>query len=394
MRELILKKKEDLRLAHGHLWIFSNEVASDLGDFAPGEEVLVKNAQGQCLGTACVNPHALICARLHSHKAGVPLDAALFKQRLTAALSLRSALFPKPWYRLCHGEGDFLPGLVIDRYDRHLTVQITTKAMEERKEMLVPVLQELLAPQSLLFANDNPIRALEGLSLAQACLGDVPEELEVPENGCLFRVPCKSGQKTGWFYDQRDNRAKAASMAKDLDVLDAFCYAGGFGVACAKAGCRSVTFLDASTLALDYARTNLEKNVPASAKQAEYLEGAAQEHLAALFEQGQRFDLVSIDPPAFIKRRKDAAQGISAYRRLNLLAARLLRPGGVLVSSSCSYHLKTETLLDCIVRAAHKLGKIPQLLAFGRQAADHPELLGMPETSYLKCCLVRLLPKT
>ena len=392
MRELILKNKEDQRLTHGHLWIFSNEVDSPLGDFAEGEEVLVKNAQGHCLGTACVNPHALICARLHSRRQAVHLDAELLHKRLRTALALRTQLFSKPWYRLCHGEGDLLPGLVIDRYDRHLTIQITTKAMELRKQELFSVLQELLQPQSLLLANDNPMRALEGLSLEKECFGDVPSELEVPENDCLFTVPCQTGQKTGWFYDQRDNRQKVASFARDLDVLDAFCYVGGFGVGCAKHGCRSVTFLDASSQALDYARRNLEHNAPACAETACYLEGSAQKLLAELAAEGRRFDLVSIDPPAFIKRHKDAGQGISAYRKLNQLAASLLKPGGILVSSSCSFHLKEETLLDCIARSAHKLGRACQLLAKGQQAADHPELLGMPETRYLKCCIARLLP--
>ena len=393
MRDLILKNKEDQRLAHGHLWIFSNEVASSLGDFAMGEEVLVKNAQGQCLGTACVNPHALICARLHSRKENVHLDDSLLRQRLTQALALRSQLFPDPWYRLCHAEGDLLPGLVIDRYGQHLSLQITTSAMEERKNELLSVLHDLLSPQSILLANDHPMRALEGLSLEKVSIGNVPEELNVPENGCLFTVPCQTGQKTGWFYDQRDNRAKAASLAKDLNVLDAFCYVGGFGVQCAKAGCRSVTFLDASACALDYARKNLASNCPFLMHKASFLEGSAQKLLAELASQGQRFDLISIDPPAFIKRRKDAALGIQAYRRLNALAVRLLTPQGILVSSSCSFHLKQETLIDCIQRAARKEGQSAKLLYAGRQAADHPELLGMPETSYLKCCIARFLPK-
>ncbi|MCR5562722.1 MAG: class I SAM-dependent rRNA methyltransferase [Desulfovibrio sp.] len=395
MRALWLKKNEERRILDGHLWIFSNEVdtvKSPLTDFAPGEAATVHEARGRVLGSACVNPATLIAARLHSREADVELDAPLLKKRLAAALALRENLFDGPWYRLCHGEGDLLPGLVIDRYASHLTVQISTAAMQSRRNALLEALDALLGPASVYLANDLPARALEGLALTPESLGPVPETFEVPENGCVFNAPCASGQKTGWFYDQRANRAAAARLAKGQDVLDAFCYLGGFGVCAGANGAGSVTFLDASEHALSFARANLECNAPraAACPASGTICADAFHALTELYESGRRFGLVSIDPPAFIKRRKDAGQGLAAYRKLNLLAARLVAPGGVLVSSSCSYHLPAEALRDCVARAAAKLGRPAQMLHAGGQGPDHPILLSMPETAYLKCCIARL----
>ena len=216
MRKLCLKKNEDRRLRAGHLWVFANEVdvkQSPLTDFAPGESATLCDWRGAPLGSVCVNPASLICARLHSRKPDVELDEALLAQRLESALALRQRLYPGPWYRLCHGEGDFLPGLVIDRYGDHLTVQVTTAGMEQRREALTAALHTLLHPTSILWANDLAARGLENLSREQQSEGQLPERLEVPENGCRFFAPCATGQKTGWFYDQRPNRAELARYA-------------------------------------------------------------------------------------------------------------------------------------------------------------------------------------
>lgn len=247
MKTLWLKKGEDRRIRAGHLWIFSNEIdsaKSPLPDFEPGENATLRDARGAVLGSVFVNPHSLICARLYSRKAD------LLRQRLQSALGLRQRLYNQPWYRLCHGEGDLLPGLVMDRFGDHLTVQVGTWGMEARKEELREVLGELLQPRSILWDNDIAARSLEGLPRENESEGPVPDVLEVPENGCIFRAPLQGGQKTGWFYDQRRNRREAARYAAGADVLDIFCYAGGFGGTAAAAGARSVTFLDASPQAL------------------------------------------------------------------------------------------------------------------------------------------------
>lgn len=390
MRSLALRKGEDRRIRAGHLWVFSNEVdtkKTPLTDFAAGEEATLVDARGKPLGSLCVNPASLICGRLHSRRADTPLDAALIRERLARALTAREQYFDGPWYRLCHGEGDYLPGLVVDRYGDHLTLQIGTAAMEARKALLVGALEELVRPASLFFDNDIPARGLEGLSRQPESSGPVPEVLEVPENGCRFSVPAALGQKTGWFYDQRANRREFARYARGADVLDIFSYAGGFGVTAAAQGAKSVTFVDASAPALDLCRRNMAVNAPDVA--AETIEGDAFQRLAELAAAGRRFSLVSLDPPAFIKRKKDAAQGLAAYRKINLLAAALLAPGGVLASSSCSYHLDGTELGRSIAHAAAKLGRPARILYTGAQGPDHPVHVAMPETAYLKCRLVR-----
>lgn len=391
MRKLWLKRNEDRRLRAGHLWVFSNEVdtqKSPLTDFTPGEEATLCDARGAPLGSAYLNPASLICARLYARKAEQPLDAALLGERLRQALDLRQRLFSEPWYRLCHGEGDFLPGLVIDRFGDHLAVQISTAGMESRREMLEHCLTQLLSPASVLWDNDLPARGLEGLSREPQSRGPLPERLLVPENGCRFFAPCATGQKTGWFYDQRRNRRELARHARDASVLDVFCYAGGFGVTAAAAGARSVTFLDASAQALALAAENAAANAPHCV--AETICGDAFHQLNELFEEGRRFSLISVDPPAFIKRRKDAAQGLAAYRKINTLAMRLLEPGGVLASSSCSHHLPAEALRGCVAHAAARRGLHARLLHAGGQGPDHPVHAAMPETAYLKCFIAQV----
>lgn len=391
MRTLQLRNREERRLRAGHLWVFANEVdvaRTPLTDFAPGESATVCDARGAALGSACVHPGSLICARLHSRRPDTELDEGLLGERLTAALRLRTRLFDAPWYRLCHGEGDFLPGLVVDRYGGHLCVQVTTAGMERRRPALEACLRDLLGPASILWANDAPARRLEGLPLLPQCDGPVPETLRVPENGCLFEVPCAQGQKTGWYYDQRGNRASLARFAKDADVLDIFSYAGGFGVTAAAAGARSVTFVDASAQALEYAARNARANAPACA--AETLCGDAFDILRQLLAKERRFQVISLDPPAFIKRRKDAAKGLAAYRQANALAVRLLAPGGVLATSSCSHHLEAEALRGCLVRALARRNAPGRIIFTGGQGPDHPVHAAMPETAYLKCFIAQL----
>ena len=398
MQQLFLKKHEDRRLRAGHLWIFSNEVdvkRSPLTAFAPGEAAQVCAADGRTIGTAYVNPASLIAARIVSRKADEPLDAPLIKKRLERALQLRETLFDVPFYRLCHGEGDWLPGLVLDRYGDVFSAQITTAGMEAQKDALLEVLGELFTPKAVLLRNDVGVRTMENLPLlVETGMGTVPDEIEVRESGAAFTVSLAEGQKTGWFYDQRRNRREAARYAAGADVLDIFCYAGGFGGTAAAAGARSVTFLDASPQALALATENAARNAPelARAKAIEGLCGDAFERLAELDAQGRRFSLICLDPPAFIKRRKDFAQGLAAYRKINALAMQLLTPGGVFVSCSCSHHLPAESLRSCVQQAAARRKWQGRILYAGGQGADHPVHAAMPETAYLKCFIAHLLP--
>lgn len=391
MQQLCLKRGEDRRLRTGHLWIFSNEVdvkRTPLTAFSPGEAALVVDSGGRPIGTAYVNPASLISARLVSRQSDCPLNADLLRSRLERALELRTRLFSQPYYRLCHSEGDFLPGLTIDRYGEHLAVQISTAGMEAHKEALVDVLTALLKPASITLCNSTPVRQLENLpSYIETVLGTAPSHVTVPENGAMFTVDFLEGQKTGWFYDQRVNRAEAARYAAGVDMLDAFCYAGGFGVMAALAGARSVTFLDASASALTMAEANATSAAPACTLHS--VQGDALEVLQNIKEKGQRFGVVSVDPPAFIKRRKDVEQGLQAYRRVNELALDLLEDGGVLVSSSCSHHLEAEMLRRIITQSAAKRRLHGQILYQGSQGPDHPIHTAMPESAYLKCVIGR-----
>lgn len=390
MREIFLKKHEDRRIRAGHLWVFSNEVDADktpLAGLEPGEDVSVMDSRGHPLGSATINPASLICARLHSRHCGMPLNHRLLLERLSAALVLRARMFGRPWYRLCHAEGDFLPGLVVDRFDRHLTVQIGTAAMERRRDDIVACLEETVRPDSIYFENDIRSRQLEGLPEDPVTIGDVPGQAVIPENGCHFAVSLRDGQKTGWFYDQRDNRRIFAQYADGASVLDICCYVGGFGVMAAAAGARSVTFVDSSLPALDLARENMHGNAPQCA--AEFICSDVFATLQELRDAGRKFDLISLDPPALVKRKKDLARGLAAYRKLNDLALRLLADGGVIASSSCSQHLPADALLACLARAAARQDWSLRILHRGRQAPDHPAHCAMPETDYLKCYIAQ-----
>ena len=390
METIFLKKGEDRRLRVGHLWVFSNEIdvkRSPLTSFSAGQPVNVADAGGRVLGSGYVNPASLIAVRMVSRKADEELGPDLLRRRLTDALALRQRMFSRPFYRLCHGEGDFLPGLVVDRHGEHIVCQITTAGMDVQTDALVSILDELLHPASILLDNDVASRPLEGQERFQrTALGSVPEEAVVEENGMTYAIPLSGGQKTGWFYDQRVNRAALTPFVQakpGCSVLDAFCYAGSFGALAAKNGAGSVAFMDASAQALDYAR----RNAASVGCEAETLQGDALSLLADLRREGRQFDIVCLDPPAFIKRKKDAKQGLEAYARVNELGLDLVKPGGMLMTCSCSHHLEADALRNMVTRAAGKRRRFARLLFQGFQGPDHPIHPAMPETAYLKTFL-------
>jgi len=392
LRTLTLRKNEDRRLLTGHLWIFSNEVdvaKTPLTGFAPGECARVESSQGRPLGSAYINPAALIAGRVYCQDATRPLDAELLRARLGAALALRRDLYAAPYYRLVFGEADMLPGLVVDRFGDVLAVQIGTAGMERLRQEIVDALAELVAPCGILLKNDLPGRELEGLARGvELAFGEVPEEAEIEENGCRFVFPLAGGQKTGWFYDMRETRALAASLAKDRQVLDVFSYAGGLGIACAKAGASGVVCLDASAVALSYAAKSAELSGVAGS--VEILEADALAGLKELRAEGRRFGLVSVDPPAFVKRRKDMEKGLAAYRTANRLALELVEDGGFFIACSCSQHVGRDDLRKVLAGAARDAGVRLAIVRQCHQAADHPIHPSMPETEYLKGFLCRV----
>lgn len=384
--EIYLKKNEDKRLRKGHLWVFSNEVdtkRSPLEQFSAGDLVQVKSDDGKVLGTAYINPQALICARLLSRKPNLKCGANFFKERLTTALALREKLFDKPYYRLVFGESDGLPGLVIDRFGPVLSVQITTAGIEQRKEALFAALIELLSPEAIILKNDNSQRQQEGLSLeSELAYGKLPEPLIIEENGAQFKIDILGGQKTGWFYDHRSSRAQLAGIAKNQRVLDLFSYTGAWGIPAALAGALEVTCVDASESALTLAADNAALNEVQD--KMHFVRSDVFEFLKQARLENQLYDIIVLDPPALIKRKKDFKQGYEAYRRLNHLALQVLSKNGILVSASCSHHLSRENLHEILRSSGRHIDRHLVFFAGGGQGPDHPIDPAAPETEYLK----------
>jgi len=390
-RTLVLKRGEERRLAAGHLWVFSNEIdtgRSPLGAFAPGALAELRTHRGAFVGYVYVNPHALICARLLSRDAAHPVDGALLRRRLATALALRERLHAAPYYRWVFGESDALPGLVLDRYGDVVVGQIATAGMEALKDEVTAAVREVVSPAGLYWKNDTAARDLEQLPQeAQLAFGAVPDELTVMESGLSFAAPLVHGQKTGWFYDQSANRARLARYtAPRARVLDVCAYVGAWALTALRAGAASACCVDSSQAALDYAQANAARNGLA----VEVLRADAFDALKSLGDSGARFEVVILDPPAFIKRKKDIPQGQAAYRKLNQLALGLLADEGLLVSCSCSYHLAADDLVSAIQSAARHTGRFVQILEAGGQSPDHPVHPAIPETRYLKAFFCRV----
>ncbi len=384
--ELYLKKNEDKRLKKGHLWVFSNEVdtrKSPLENFQPGDQVTINDHRGKSLGSAYLNPNTLICARLISRKPNISLGANFFKKRISAALTLRQRFFDKPYYRLIFGESDGLPGLVIDRFGTVLSVQITTAGMERHQSTLIETLVDLLHPEAIVLKNDNNQRQLENLSLdSEVAYGTVPEQLIIEENNALFQINLLDGQKTGWFYDHRNSRAKLAQLVKDQKVLDLFSYSAAWGIPAAMAGANQVTCVDSSESALAMAQSSATLNQVEDKMQ--FIRSDVFDFLKQERENKHLYDVIVLDPPALIKRKKDFKAGYEAYRRLNHLALQILSKQGILVSASCSHHLNQANLHEILRSSARHIDRHMTFFQFSGQGPDHPIHPSLPETEYLK----------
>jgi 23S rRNA (cytosine1962-C5)-methyltransferase len=388
---LCLKRGEDRRLAAGHLWVFSNEVDTErtpLTVFAPGAVAQLRSHRDAFLGYAYVNPHALICARILSRDPSLPVSAELIEQRLRAALALRERLGEARYCRWVFGESDLLPGLVLDRYGELVVGQIATAGMEALREEITAAVRRVVSPRGLFWKDDSAARELEQLPrFAAPGFGEVPEEIEVLQQGLTFRAPLATGQKTGWFYDQSANRARLARYTvPGARVLDVCSYVGAWAVTALRHGAARACCVDSSQPALQFAAANAQRNGVA----LDTLHADAFDALAALAARGEQFDLVVLDPPAFVKRKKDVFKGQAAYRKLNQLALALLADEGVLVSCSCSYHLSGAELLHAIQGAARHSARFVQVLEAGGQSPDHPLHPAVPETRYLKAFFCRV----
>jgi 23S rRNA (cytosine1962-C5)-methyltransferase len=389
--ELRLKRGEDRRINSGHPWVFSNEVdiaRTPLAALSAGTQARLLSDRDKFLGFAYVNPHSLICARLMSRDPQIPIDGSLLVHRLNVALALRARLSPEPYGRMVFGESDQLPGLVLDRFDDVVVGQIATAGMEVLRPAVEAAVRKVLQPRLLYWKNDSGSRELEQLpTFSGPAFGEEVAELRVREAGIDFVAPLAEGQKTGWFYDQTANRALLGRfLPPGARVLDVCSYVGAWAITALQQGAGRATCVDASAAALNFA----QRNATAAGHSLETVRGDAFEVLKNLHEAGQRFDAVILDPPAFIKRRKDIPHGQAAYRKLNQLAMNLIERDGLLVSCSCSYHLEEQQLVMAVQTAARHSARFAQVIAFGGQSPDHPVHPAIPETRYLKALFCRV----
>lgn len=392
LQTLRLNSRADKRLRAGHHWIYSNEVDTShnpLKQYGAGEQVLIESDTGKALGIAAINPHTLICGRLLTRDTR-PVGITFLFKRFKRALALRESCFSEPFYRLVYGDSDGLSGLVVDRFGDILVVQISSAGMEVMKEQIVAALEQLLAPKGILFKNDGGMREIEGLSsYVEDALGEVPELVPLRENGTDFLAPVREGQKTGWFYDHRISRGELQKHVKGKRVLDLFSYVGAWGIQALNAGASGLVCVDSSLQALEWAHQNSELN--GHGDRMEAMQGKAADVAQVLLDEGERFDVVVVDPPAFIKRRKDLHKGQNAYRRINEMAIRLLNDEGLLVSASCSMHLERSMLFEVLRSASRHVDRSAQVIAQGYQGPDHPIHPAITETEYLKTLFARVM---
>jgi 23S rRNA (cytosine1962-C5)-methyltransferase len=385
---LSIKPKEGRKARNGAPWIFSNEIVMDAAAkaLAPGQLVDVKGDDGQDFGTGYFNPKSLIAVRLLARECGAAVDAAFFAAHLGRALKLRQALYEKPFYRLVHAEGDGLPGLTIDRFGDTLVLQITTAGMDALLTPLKMALEDLLVPESIILRNDAPARSLEGLDLHVRAEKGAMGRIAVEENGARYFADLGQGQKTGWYYDQRDNRAFIAALAKGKSLLDAYSYTGGFGILAAKAGASEVMCLDSSAPALALAEDSAAANqVSIRAVKADVFE-----ELDRLSVQKEKFDIVVADPPPFVKSKKDLEPGAKAYRKLARLAASVTAPGGFLLLASCSHNIPAERFASECAAGILRTGRKASLIRAAGAGPDHPVHPMLPESAYLKALVYSL----
>jgi 23S rRNA (cytosine1962-C5)-methyltransferase len=379
------------RAESGHPWIYSNEVQMDAAAKAlpAGRLVTVKRADGRALGVAMFNPHTLLAARLLDRDTARPIGRRFLLRRLERALKLREQLYGAPYYRLVHAEADGLPGLVVDRCGPVLIVQSNAAGMEALQPLVVEALTTLFEPDAIVLRNDSPARTLEGLAQeVRVALGNIDAPVTVEENGALFGADVLAGQKTGWFFDQRDNRAFVGGLARGARVADLYCYSGGFAVQAARGGAVSVLGIDRSEGALALAAAAAARNGVAA--RCEFRRAEVFAEAASLASAGERFDVVIADPPAFARSRRDVPAALRGYRKLARLAASIATPGGTVFLASCSHNVAPADFAEAARRGLADAGRTGRVLREAGAGPDHPVHMALPESAYLKSLTLAL----
>ena len=385
---VILRAGEDRRIRAGHPWAFSNEILMDADAKAipVGSLATLRAPGGEALALVTFNPHSLIAARVLSTNPEAQVDALFIGRRLTQAAALRDRLIGVPYYRLIHAEADGLPGVIIDRFGDAFVVQVNTAGMDALTPILLEALEAEFSPTTIILKNDSPVRELEGLTREVVVAKGQAGTIELIENDARFVADLSEGQKTGWFYDQRDNRRFMAGLAKDARVLDAYCYSGGFGVLAATRGATSVVCLDRSQPALNVAQQAAALN--GVDKIVSFRKGEVFETLEK--EKPRSYEIVICDPPAFVKSRKDLKTGAQGYRKLVRLAAPLVTKGGFFFVASCSHLVDAPLFAEQVRRGLRDAERSGRILLSSGAALDHPVHPNLPETAYLKAMVLQL----
>ena len=388
MLKIFLKKNEEKRIRNGHLWVFSNEIEKIIGEPGNGDLVEVYDSKEQLLGLGFYNKNSLIAVRLISKSKVVSLQD-LFSNRIMNAYNLRKNFYPhRESFRLVFGESDFLPGLIIDKYNNSFALQVNSFGIQRNIDSIIEILKKDFSAQNIFTKNDFYLRKLEGLPEEDNVYSGSASTEIIDDGSIKYKIDFNESQKTGFYFDQSDNRFFIEKIVKDKTVADIFSNSGGFGLHSLKAGAKSVTFVDSSSREIESVKENLSlNNLNIDSK---YFVKDAFDFLDEAVGMKKRYDVVMLDPPAFAKNKKSLHTAEKGYEKLNKLALLCVKDGGYLVSSSCSYHLQKENFLNCLNRAESKSSKDIQLIHFSGASLDHPRLSAMPETSYLKFCVFKV----
>lgn len=384
-----LKKNEERRIRSGHLWVFSNEIGSIEGNPQNGDLVDVFDSRNNFIGSGFYNRNSLISIRILS-KTSIENLEELIRQKLLSAQSLRQTFYPdRNSYRLIFSESDLLPGLIIDKYNNTFVLQVYSFGMEKNIETIVKILKEDFSAESIFTKNEPYFRKLEGLPDEDKIYAGAIRPEIIDDGSVKYKINFEGGQKTGFYFDQSDNRFFVEKFCKGKSVADLFCNSGGFGLHAAKAGAKSVAFVDSSSAEIENAKYNFGLNNLKC--NSEFIGEDVFDFIERSISENRKFDIVMVDPPAFAKSKRDLVQAKKGYEKLNKIAFQIIKVGGYLVTSSCSHHLSESDFIQIINSAALKAGKDIQLIHFNGASLDHPELTGMAETAYLKFDILRLI---
>ena len=388
MKSIILKKGEEKRVKTGHQWIFSNEIKTFSDKIQTGEIVQCYDSSNNFIGIGFYNPHSLIAFRLVSRKDEI-VDTKFWEEKIKNAFELRKQLYPNlNSYRVVYGESDDISGFILDKYEDYCVAQFVSAGTDKYKHDILEAVQNIINPKGIMIRNDSHLRKLENLNGENEIYsGNIPDNIIITENDIKYYVNIKSGQKTGFFFDQRDNRLLFQKYCKGKKVLDCFTHTGSFGLNALKAGAKEVLFVDSSKPSLEIAAKNYELN---GYKNFNAFVADAQEYICSSQAQAENFEVVNIDPPGLIKSKKDFFAGYKHYAKLNEQAIKLLKNGGIFATSSCSHHLSMTDFKKMLQEAVAKANKKAIYLELTTQAKDHPILVSMPETQYLKFAVLKI----